>query len=57
MFHRCATSRDVPANEYHLCFVYEEDDAQNAAAEAPAPAPQVTPVPQKASTKKASVKK
>jgi hypothetical protein len=59
MFHRCATSRDVPADQYHLCFVYEEDDAQNAAAEAPvpAPAPQVTPVPQKASTKKASVKK
>lgn len=57
MFHRCATSRDVPADQYHLCFVYEDEDAQSAAAAAPAP--QVTPVPaaKKASIKKASVKK
>ena len=37
MFHRCATSKDVPADQYHLCFVYEEDDAQNAAASEPTP--------------------
>jgi hypothetical protein len=52
MFHNCATSKDVPADQYHLCFVYEEDDAQNAAAAAPTP--QATPVPP---AKKASVKK
>ena len=54
MFHRCATSRDVPADQYHLCFVYEEDDAQNAAEAAPTPAPQTTPVPP---AKRASIKK
>jgi len=59
MFHRCATSKDVPADQYHLCFVYEEDDGQNTAAATPAPAPQATPVPpaKNASIKKASVKK
>jgi hypothetical protein len=53
MFHRCATSKDVPADQYHLCFVYDEseDDAQNPPA---ASAPPATPVPP---AKKASVKK
>ena len=42
MFHRCATSKDVPADQYHLCFVYDEseDDAQNAPAASSQPAPQ-----------------
>ncbi len=39
MFHRCAESRDVPASQYHLCFVYDENDdtAQNSPPAAPAP--------------------
>jgi hypothetical protein len=54
MFHNCATSKTVPADQYHLCFVYEEseDGAQNA------PAPQATPAPPaKAASKKTSLKK
>ena len=56
MFHRCATSKDVPADQYHLCFVYDEseDDAQNPPAASSQPAPQATPAPP---AKKASVKK
>ena len=56
MFHRCATSKDVPADQYHLCFVYDdsEDEAQNAPAASSQPAPPATPVPP---AKKASVKK
>ena len=55
MFHRCATSKDVPADQYHLCFVYDdsEDDAQNA----PAPSSQPAPPATKAPPKKASMKK
>jgi hypothetical protein len=32
MFHHCATSKDVPADQYHLCFVYDEtaDEAADA---------------------------
>jgi hypothetical protein len=54
MFHRCAESKDVPAAQYHLCFVYDdsEDEAQSAP---PAPPPQATPAP--AAKKKASIKK
>ncbi len=53
MFHRCATSQDVPADQYHLCFVY--DESEDEAAENPAEtAPQATPVP---AAKKASSKK
>jgi hypothetical protein len=54
MFHNCATSKSVPADQYHLCFVYDdsEDDAQNA------PAPQATPAtPVPPASKKASIKK
>ena len=44
----CATSKDVPAEQYHLCFVYDDsdDEAQTA--------PQVAKAPQ---AKKANVKK
>jgi len=53
MFHRCATSKDVPADQYHLCFVY--DDSEGGADNAPAAsAPPATPAPP---AKKASVKK
>ena len=57
MFHRCATSKDVPADQYHLCFVYddsEDDAAQNApaASSQPAPPAKSTPVSKKASAKK-----
>jgi hypothetical protein len=57
MFHRCAESKDVPADQYHLCFVYDEseDEAQNAPAASSQPAPQATPTPP--ASKKASVKK
>ncbi|MBX9777595.1 MAG: hypothetical protein K2Y71_24715 [Xanthobacteraceae bacterium] len=54
MFHDCATSKTVPADQYHLCFVYDdsEDDARNA------PAPQATPAPPAPpASKKASIKK
>ena len=52
MFHRCATSKDVPADQYHLCFVYDdfEDDARRMRRP---PAPQAAPP----ASKKASVKK
>ena len=36
MFHRCAESKDVPADQYHLCFVYDESE-DDAAQNAPAP--------------------
>ena len=47
MFHRCATSKDVPADQYHLCFVYDdsEDDPQNAPAPSSQPAPPATKAP------------
>ena len=48
MFHRCAESKDVPANQYHLCFVYEEED--EAAQNAPPAAPQA-PAPKKSAKK------
>jgi hypothetical protein len=55
MFHSCATSKDVPADQYHLCFVYEdsEDDAERntPTAEPPQQTP-ATPAPKKASAKK-----
>jgi hypothetical protein len=55
MFHHCAESKDVPADEYHLCFV--NDDSEDASAQdTQEPAPQATPAPA-ASTKKSSVKK
>jgi len=56
MFHRCATSKDVPADQYHLCFVYDEseDDAQNAPA---ASAPAAPPASKAPPAKKASIKK
>lgn len=55
MFHRCATSKDVPADQYHLCFVYD-DSEDNAAEGAPqTEAPQTTPAAPLA--KKTSVKK
>jgi hypothetical protein len=56
MFHRCATSKDVPTDQYHLCFVYDdsEDDPQNAPAASSQPAPPATKAPP---AKKASVKK
>lgn len=56
MFHRCATSKDVPADQYPLCFVYDEtaDEAQDPPAASSEPAPQATPAPP---AKKASVKK
>ncbi len=41
-------SKDVPADQYHLCFVYddsEDDAAQNAPAASSQPAPQATPAP------------
>lgn len=52
MFHNCATSKDVPADQYHLCFVHDEsaDEAQDQAA-AP-PSVSATAVPKKASVKK-----
>ncbi|MPZ41029.1 MAG: hypothetical protein GEU95_23890 [Rhizobiales bacterium] len=56
MFHHCAESKDVPADQYHLCFVYDESEDETAEnAPAPAPAPQAvpaTPVPKKTSVKK-----
>src|SRR5262245_36770345 len=57
MFHNCATSKDVPADQYHLCFVYDESEGetQNAPAASSQPAPQATPTPP--ASKKASVKK
>lgn len=46
MFHNCAESKEVPAEEYHLCFVYDEAEDENAQnAPAQAPAPQQTPAP------------
>jgi hypothetical protein len=54
MFHNCATSKDVPADQYPLCFVYDES-ADDVAENQPAPPPQAvpaTPVPKKASVKK-----
>jgi hypothetical protein len=54
MFHHCAESKDVPADQYPLCFVH--DDSEDEAAQstpAPAPAPQASP----ATSKKAGVKK
>jgi hypothetical protein len=54
MFHRCATSKAVPADQYHLCFVNDdsEDDAQSAPAPQATPAPPATPASKKASIKK-----
>lgn len=56
MFHRCATSKDVPADQYHLCFVYDEpeDETQNPPA---ASAPAAPPVSKAPPAKKASIKK
>ena len=57
MFHHCATSKDVPADQYHLCFVYddsEDDAAQNAPAASSQPTPPATKAPP---AKKASAKK
>src|SRR5262245_45602031 len=56
MFHRCAESKDVPADQYHLCFVYDasDDDARSAPAPAPQAAPPVTKAPP--AKKNASVK-
>jgi hypothetical protein len=56
MFHNCAESKDVPAEEYHLCFVYDEaDDETTQNAPEQTPAPQATPVPPAA--KKGGAKK
>jgi hypothetical protein len=52
MFHRCAESKEVPTDQYHLCFVY--DESAETADNTPPPAQQrarATPA------KKASVKK
>ena len=48
MFHRCAESKDVPADQYHLCFVYDEteDETPNAPAASP-PAPPAKAPPAK----------
>jgi hypothetical protein len=53
MFHYCAESKDVPADQYPLCFVYDES-----ADTAESPPPQVEPSrPKSQSPKKASVSK
>ena len=61
MFHNCATSKDVPADQYHLCFVYDEseDEPQDAPAASSQPTPPASKAPpaKKASMKKTSVKK
>jgi hypothetical protein len=53
MFHRCAESKEVPADQYHLCFVYDES-ADDTADNTPPPAQQRAPA---TPAKKASVKK
>jgi hypothetical protein len=58
MFHNCAESKEVPAEEYHLCFVYDEaedENAQSTPEQTPAPQPQATPAP--AASKKGGAKK
>ena len=32
MFHNCAESKDVPADQYHLCFIYDESAEESAEA-------------------------
>jgi hypothetical protein len=56
MFHRCATSKDVPADQYHLCFVYDDSEDNASDAGPQTDAPQSTPATDPAA-KKANVKK
>jgi hypothetical protein len=58
MFHRCATSKDVPADQYPLCFVFDdsenngsETEPQAEQTEAPQDAP-ATPLAKRTSVKK-----
>jgi hypothetical protein len=53
MFHNCAESSEVPADQYPLCFVYDESDDtdDDPQGEAPAAAAQ-GPAPKKTSAKK-----
>jgi hypothetical protein len=55
MFHQCATSKDVPADQYHLCFVYDDSEDNESEGAPQTEAPQSTPATSPA--KKANVKK
>jgi hypothetical protein len=56
-FHECATSKDIPRDLYHACFVVRDTPPQDEATVPPAPEPAKAKVPAKPAQKKVPAKK